>query len=362
MFLDYFNVIDGFLDTWLAGALPAMISALGPIGILAATFAIMLVGFRFLTGGGSDPAYLMEKVFRLGIPFAIGLSLATYNGMIVNWLSDAPGALLGTVTQTGEVNIGAILDDMLQAGIDASVPFMEEMSLFDRASMAIGLMGFLMWLSTLALVVGGSALILVSKFILIILLSLGPLAVLCVASPSTQKFFEAWLGQTLNLGLLQFITGLLISLQRDVVLGTSADIMARGIGTNTASMFVIMALLVAISLLAGWVVASAMAGGAALGTMGVAGKVWRGSKSAVGEAGEHLSPRGHLRDQRRVAMNIRAARTIGRQWGAAGGSVARAVAMPAATLATLASRARPANANAPRTTATYQPRRTGTSP
>ena len=109
--------------------------------------------------------------------------------------------------------------------------FMDLISITDiGGSFAAVLSALIVWLFTAVLVLYGTALILLSKVILGIVIALGPLFIALAAVRLHKRFFEGWLGQALNY-LFVYVLGRRDRQHHVRALGTAVAVRARQLST-----------------------------------------------------------------------------------------------------------------------------------
>jgi type IV secretion system protein VirB6 len=113
-------------------------------------------------------------------------------------------------------------------------------------------------------------LIALSRVALAILLALGPLFIAMLLFESTRRLFDAWLAQLTNYALITVLTVMAAALLLQVVDSYAAQTAARGaaIVTVDALNMVLMSVLVFLFMRQVMPIASSLAGGAALNTIG----------------------------------------------------------------------------------------------
>ena len=161
---------------------------------------IAIWGYLMIFGKSNEP--LQEGVFRIlrvGFIVTLGLTVATYNNVVVDFLSNGPGELATVVTGSSNGGAPTALDNLI------TQVFSVAKEAWNKAGIMDGNFG--MYLIGAAVMVAGAVvtgviafLILLSKVVTTVLLAIGPLFIVMLLFHTTQRFFESWLGLVLNYG------------------------------------------------------------------------------------------------------------------------------------------------------------------
>lgn len=300
-------VVTGF---YLAAASRVAAAAATPFRILVTVF-IILWGLALWRGLINEPlSDGIARVFRIVLIGTIALGAGVYGPRIASFLYNTPGQLATTVSGGG-VSPQTIMDASLSRGDDIASAFMSLVSLSSPgASFAAILAALVVWIFTAVVVLFGAALIVLSKVILGLVIALGPLFIALLLFDSTKRFFESWLGQALNY-LFIFV---LVVLSVDIMFALWKPQLDYALANNAAGFSSLIPMIIVggaafIILLQVPALASGLAGGVQLGTLGAIGWTANKLRGAVGAA-RPQNVRSAYRSVRRDAMAMRAGASV----------------------------------------------------
>jgi type IV secretion system protein VirB6 len=269
--MDFFQTFS----TWLNGELASYIgqntarvaSILEPAVVTLGTVYVMIWGYLQLTGRTEEPfAAGMKRIATLAVVFGVGLHLWLYNTLLVDTFYNAPtefaAAVVGASDPVHTIDAiwnqgGAVADQLFRGGVG-----------WGRIGFVIS--GVATWALVGLLCVYTMFLLALSSISLSILLALGPFFITLLLFDATRRFFDAWLAQLANYALITILTvtvsALLLQLvatyaQQTAALGTSIRI-------DDALDMLLATVLVFLFLRQIMPIAAALAGGAALSSMG----------------------------------------------------------------------------------------------
>lgn len=265
--------IAGFM---LSGASRVAAAAINPFRILVTVY-IFFWGLAMWRGLIEEPlGDALGRLFRIVLIATIALGAGVYAPVIANFLFNTPGqlasVLLGAAT-TPE----SVMDVALNKGNDIAFVFFDRDSdgisgaLFDTAAALI------VWLFTAVVVLVGAALVLLSKIALGILIAFGPLFIALMLFDSTKNFFQSWLGQALNYLFIYSLVAAVVMVM--FALWTPSLDYAKNnlsVGFSELLPMVIYGGAAIVVLLQVPGIASGLAGGVQIGTLGAIG--WASNK------------------------------------------------------------------------------------
>lgn len=307
-------IIDPFLtqvDTAVTGF---YLAASGRVAAAAMTpFRLLVTVFIFLWGLAMWRGLINEplgdgvaRVFRIVLIGTIALGAGVYGPVIASFLYNTPGQL-ASVVSGGVTNPQTVMDTALSRGDDIASAFMSLVSFSSPgASFAAILSALVVWIFTALVVLYGAALIVLSKVILGIVIALGPLFIALLLFDSTKRFFESWLGQALN---YLFVFSLVVA-SVNIMFALWTPQLDYALLNNAAGFSALIPMIIVggaafIILMQVPTLASGLAGGVQLGTLGAIG--WAGNKarSAIGAA-RPQNIRNAARSVRRDYMAVKA--------------------------------------------------------
>jgi len=269
----------GFFETfwtWLNQQLIAYVgnntarvsNALEPAIVTLGTLYIMIWGYLQLTGRIEEPFTTgLKRILTLGVVLGVTLKMWLYNTVIVDTFYNAPTQLAAAIIGASDP-IKTVDSIWEQGGAVADY-------LFNNGGIYLGdlsyvLAGIVVWVLMGLLCVYTMFLIALSHIALAILLALGPFFIATMFFESTKRLFDAWLAQLTNYALVTLLTILVAALLLQVVNNYAKQTAARGtaILTVDAVNMVLISVLVFLFMRQVMPIASGLAGGVALNTMG----------------------------------------------------------------------------------------------
>lgn len=212
-----FSTVDNALDSYVVDTVSRVIDFATPI------FTSMMILFVAMWGGMMMFGQIQEplkdgifRIIRMSLITMFALTLDTYTGVIVEMLQVGPENVASIVAGNEAAgNTAATLDALFNKVLKVA------QAAWKKGGVMNGNFGLYL-VAAAVLVVGGiltllvAFLILLAKVMIAILLSIGPLFIIMLMFQSTQRFFESWLGMTVNFGLLMVIATAIGKLMTDV--------------------------------------------------------------------------------------------------------------------------------------------------
>lgn len=230
----------------------------------------------------SDGTFRVLRVVLIG---TIALHMGVYGTRIASVIYNTPGEL-ASVVAGGVTSPATVMDAALSKGDDIASGFMSLVSLSSPgASFAAILSALVVWIFTAFVVLYGAALIVLSKVIVALVIVMGPLAIACMLFDVTQRFFESWVGQAINYMLIfAFVVGTV-----NIMYAMWQPQLDYALANNAAGFSALIPMIIVggasfIILLQVPALASGLAGGVQLGTLGAIGWAGRQARGAFGAA------------------------------------------------------------------------------
>lgn len=272
---DTFSRLNGSLSTYVSDVATSIIGAITPVATTLITIYVALWGWSMIRGVIQEPVLDgLGRIVRLAIITGIALNLGRYNGYISDWIWNSPDALAGIIasghsdsmanTQYLDVLMGKIYD--LGSAFKYAAEQHSTLGIPDLGLMAaaIGI-----WAVGIVATGYGAFLLALAKMALAILLGVGPIFVLLTIFEPTKKFFDAWIGQALSYVFLVMLTAAAIKLIMTIL---EAYLTNTGSPANPgifdALPAIVLGIIGALVLMQLSSIASALGGGAAIGTLG----------------------------------------------------------------------------------------------
>jgi type IV secretion system protein VirB6 len=241
--------------------------AMEPAIVTLGTLYVMIWGYLQLTGRIQEPFIMgLKRILTLAVVLGVTLNLWLYNTVIVDTFYNAPAQLAAVVIGASDP-VRTIDSIWEQGGSVAGYLFNYGGNFFD---VGYYIAGIVVWVLMGLLCVYTMFLIALSHVALSILLALGPFFIAMVLFESTKRLFDAWLAQLANYALITMLTVMVAALLLQVVNSYATQTVALGTALKTvdALNMVLMAVLVFLLMRQVMPIASGLASGAALNTMG----------------------------------------------------------------------------------------------
>ena len=271
-FATFWSWLNGQLATYIGDNTARLADILEPAVVTLATLYVMAWGYLHLTGKIEEPFVAgLRRIVLVAVVMAVALRLWLYNSVLVDTFYNAPSQLAGRLVGVTDP-VGTIDAIWLNGGTVAG-------NLWTQGGLISGDFGFylagaIVWMLIGALCVYAMFLIALSNVATAVLLALGPLFIALVFFDATRRFFVAWISQLVNYALITVLTVMVGALLLQIVNTYAIQTVARGtaIVTVDALNMVLVAVLVFLMIRQVMPIAAAIAGGAALGTLGTVGR------------------------------------------------------------------------------------------
>jgi type IV secretion system protein VirB6 len=271
-FATFWSWLNGQLAAYIGDNTSRLAAALEPAVVTLATIYVMAWGYLHLTGKITEPFEAgLKRVALIALILGVGLRLWLYNTVIVDTFYTAPAQLAAAVVGASDP-VGTI-DAIWDSGGTVAGNLWQKGGLLS-GDFGFYLAGAVVWCLIGVLCVYAMFLIALSSIALAVLLALGPLFIALLFFDATRRFFTAWIAQLANYGLITILTVMVAALLLKIVQSYAAQTAARGaaILTVDALNMMLIALLVFLVLRQVMPIASGLAGGASLSSLGIASR------------------------------------------------------------------------------------------
>lgn len=280
LFTSVDTAVSGFM---LTGASNVAAAAVTPFRTLVTVY-IFLWGIAMWRGLIDEPlGDAVGRMFRIVLIGAIALGAGVYGPIIASFLYNTPAEMASTL-MGGPTSPETVMDTALNQGNDIALGFMSITSLSIMQAISDTLAAIVVWLFTGLVVLYGTALILLSKVALGIVIAIGPIFIAMLLFDSTKNFFQAWLNQAINFLLIFALVVAVVVLMFTLWTPTLAFALKNsGAGFSALIPMIIVGgtCLVVLWQVSG--IASGLAGGVQIGTLGAVG--WAANKLSRGAGG-----------------------------------------------------------------------------
>jgi type IV secretion system protein VirB6 len=243
-------------------------AAMEPAIVMLATLYVMIWGYLQLTGRIEEPFIVgLKRILTLAVVLGVALRMWLYNTVIVDTFYAAPAELATAVIRAPDpVNM---IDSIWEHGGAVAGYLFNNGGVFP-GDFGYFIAGVVVWVLMGLLCIYTMFLIALSHVALSILLALGPFFVAMLLFERTKRLFDAWLAQLTNYALITLLTVMAAALLLQIVNSFATQTAARGTAIQTvdALNMVLVAVLVFLFMRQVMPIASSLASGAALTTMG----------------------------------------------------------------------------------------------
>lgn len=200
-----YGEFDAVLNNYIADKASDIIQAIAPTAYVMLGIYFLLWGFSMIRGLIQEP--VMDGLFRmLKIALVLGfaLNLGLYQSHIVEFFMKTPDAMasvivLGDSAAAGDASTYGTIDTLLNKSVDVARKVSDKMSMMEPGkSVGLAIASFLILFAGLFFTIAAGVMIIMAKVAVVLLLALGPIFIMLAMFKTTQRFFEAWLGQVIN--------------------------------------------------------------------------------------------------------------------------------------------------------------------
>ncbi|KVL70354.1 type IV secretion system protein [Burkholderia ubonensis] len=209
IFTDMFNAFDkDVLNTINTGS-AQMISLISPLAAAGFSLYVLLIMLSYMRGHRDQPIVdFMVKMAGWAAVLTAGMNISYYSQYVVPFFNGLGDDLSRALMGGNDLSNG--LDTLLSLFINAVKSLYEGLSITDIGLfIEVSVLAFWIFLVGVPFLAIAAAYIILAKFALGLLLALGPAFVVAALFPATRQFFQNWVGQCLNYGLLVALFGAL---------------------------------------------------------------------------------------------------------------------------------------------------------
>lgn len=269
VFKPLFGTIDKATETFVHDIATRCVAEITPVVTVALILSFIAYGLLIMRGAvGMPVSEFLWKAFRIAIIVNIALAGGLYQSNIAGLIRTLPDdlAIALIINPSQGATAASLIDEAAGVGFDCAGIAFNKAGIFSFEGLTYCVIGVLVSLMTAILVAVGGAFLLMAKIALSILAGLGPLFIVALVFPATERFFNLWLGQVINYVLLVVlyaaVFGLMMEIYKTYMTGFAFDGAVNishalgGVCILSFSMLVILRQLPSI--------AASLAGGAAL--------------------------------------------------------------------------------------------------
>jgi type IV secretion system protein VirB6 len=231
-FAQFSSWLDGILSSYIGTTAAEVASALEPAVVTLATLYVMLWGYLHATGQIDEPFIDgVKRIARIVLVLGVGLRLWLYNTVVVDSAFNGPQALAAAIS--GSADPIGIVDQIIFDGGDAASALIQKGGILD-GNFSYYLAGAFVYVAVGLAAIYTMFLLSLSKIALSILLALGPLFIGTLLFNVSRRFFDAWISQLANYGLIAILATLVTTLLMHVLTVAAQQTAALGTGIQIA--------------------------------------------------------------------------------------------------------------------------------
>jgi type IV secretion system protein VirB6 len=259
------------LTTYIADRTASMAMALEPFVALCAVIYVLFWGWLQLTGRIEQPVVEgAKRILVLATVIGLSVDLWAYNALFVDTFMTSPQRIAVLIANAPSAPTITTADTVLTEGVSVAENLFRQGGVLD-GNMGFYLIGLLVYL-LVGLTAGYAAFLdALAQVALSVILAIGPLFIVGLLFDATRRFFEAWISQLCNYGLITVLTGAVTGLLMQIVQTEATQLAADGTGVQIAEVVPLMAACLIVLLVMRQIMpmASGLASGVALASMGV---------------------------------------------------------------------------------------------
>lgn len=286
---DFFASVDAVFVSFFSSGASRIATSVRPVFNICVTLYVLLWGLAMWRGLIQEPmSDGVSRILKIVLIGTFALNTAVYAPQIAQTIFRTPDQLAGVLIPGGSTaSTGNALDQALERGTETGRRFTDAMTVTSPfLSLGLLLQAILVWIFTVALVGYAAALILLSKIALSIVLALGPLFIAMLLFESTRQLFVSWLAQALN-GLMTYVVAVAIVALGMVFFQAAADASLAALNAATPQFTALFPLLIVggavfLTLMQAGAIASALANGVQVGTLGGVGWAMARGRALLG--------------------------------------------------------------------------------
>ncbi len=277
----FVGFVDGRLVNFVSTKAQAVMTTIEPTFVMCMGLYVVMMGFLYMTGKVEEP--LMEftkRVAKMAIVGTAALQMGQYNALVVETFQNSPQALATAFTGSGG-DMAAQLNTMFNQLCDVVWKLYDSAGLTDPGP---AIMAGMLVLVGGAMIAYTLFLIVLSKLVTGILLALGPVFIISMLFNATQRFFERWIAQLTNYGLVGVLTVAVNSFVSEAYSSYLTNIASGEVEIMMTVPIIVMSIVCVLIMGQITGIASGLAGGISLSSMGLGRMALRNLTSGASKA------------------------------------------------------------------------------
>ncbi len=228
LFSSLFQRIDQVTATFVTDISQKTIVAITPVVTVGLTLTFIAYGLLIIRGAVEMPVTeFIARSLRIAIIISIALAGGLYQSDIAGLIGSVTDDLASALVSGQEGDAGKVIDTATGHGLDRAGEAFNKGGFFVENGYAYYVLAAIIFMVTGFLAAVGGAFIILAKVALAVLAGLGPLFIVAMLFQPTYRFFELWLGQVVNYGLLivlfAIVFGLIMSIYGNYIANITFD-------------------------------------------------------------------------------------------------------------------------------------------
>lgn len=287
IYANMFAFVNNQSKYFISDVTKLVADAIQPAVVTLMGVYVILYGLAHIRGMVKEPIVEFAlRMFKMIFIFAVGVGMWKHNDYIVDTFIKSPSTLAAAIAGKGtgdaasEENIRTF-DKMLDDTFTVGKAFYDQGSVLSNFGAYIA--AFVVWVAGVVITAYGAFLIILSKVFLSVIIALGPIFISMLLFDATSKFFEGWISQMSNYAVMTPLVTAANVFIIEMFQGVAEQTAEKGTAAVIADVFpMIVTAAVSVMVLHQIPsVASGLAGGVAVSSMGVGRKVFGAAVSPV---------------------------------------------------------------------------------
>lgn len=307
LFEPLFDKVDTATASFVSDISSNAIATVTPFVTAGLTLSFITYAILIIRGTVDMPILdFLGRAIRISLVAGVALAGGIYQSDLAGVITALPNDMaVKLISDPVDGSTAAnLIDNAAEKGFTAAGKAFQKAGFFEDNGLIYGLFGIIIMLATAVFVAIGGAFVLLAKVALALLAGLGPLFILGLLWPPTVRFFEMWLGQVINYGLVVVLFSAVFGFMVSIYTGFVGGIKFEE-GMNIAYSLggsLILSVAMILILLQIPSIASGLAGGVSMGYVqelsnfrrganqaGRAGRgAWNTGKAAASRAAPHM--------------------------------------------------------------------------
>lgn len=231
-----FDKVDETTATFVHGISSKCIIEITPVVTVALTLSFIGYGLLIMRGAvGMAATEFLGKALRIVIIVNIAMAGGIYQSDIAGFIRTLPDDLATSliIDPSQGASAASLVDEAAGAGFGCAGEAFNKAGMFSFEGITYCLIAIIVLFMTVILTGVGVSFLLMAKIALSILAGLGPLFIVALIFPATERFFTLWLGQVVNYVLLVVLYAAVFGLMMTMYKGYMAEMKMDGL-TNVA--------------------------------------------------------------------------------------------------------------------------------